>query len=178
METGSKNNKQQYIRKVYTKDGILQIGDTNYSGDTFMTVKTVETMINNGDIEAVVSGPIPKNQANNFTYSMENSKRKIERAELVFCSPLKCAKHDDKLGKVLQSPTSSQASTIVIDVENFPLSPRPTSSTAETVVLDSPDSLYHDWFPVMSQSEHSQLISALDLQRTTPTTTTNDVCKV
>ena len=61
---GTGNNKsesQEIVSRVYTKYGVSYIGDTKYCGCTNMTMKSFVTMINNGQMDAVISPPRRKN---------------------------------------------------------------------------------------------------------------------
>ena len=59
---GSKNKLEEnkFVSRVYTKSGVYYIGDTKFSGHSFLCSNTLETMINNGEIDAVISPPRPK----------------------------------------------------------------------------------------------------------------------
>ena len=56
-----KGDKQpKFVSRVYTKEGIVYIGDTKFTGHSYLEKKTLETMINNGQIDAIISPPRPK----------------------------------------------------------------------------------------------------------------------
>ena len=201
------NARPKYVSRVYTRSGICRIGDTKVSGDTYLTVKSLEAMINNSEIEAVVSPPRPKTQPlppkEVIKYPLDSKVTPMEIYERSYfpqkkdeCliqdastdnslkrssadkyldlpeTSAKKSRSTSNLPRISSSPTSSTASTVVLDVaddeQGVYLPGTSTSSTNETITFASPQLYQVDESnnnpTTNATSEPSNLILALDLR--------------
>ena len=199
------HKKTEYVSRVHTPSGIYKIGDTKVSGHSCYTVKTLEHMVNNSEIECIVSPPRPKSSLVHCTevikYPLESELTPTEMYRRSYLAkkneylmqegstekPLKrrffdtsidlvqtsakSLKTNSNSSYISPSPTSSTASTVVLDVSedanSYFFNATPTSSTKETVTFESPQMNQLDESDknekMLEECEPSKLIAALDL---------------